>query len=72
MPTSTNSPVLIHGAAVNAICGGVHYQTILRWRRNPKLGFPKPITINGRNYWREDEVVSWLISKQEVANESAA
>ena len=25
-------------------------RTIERWRRDPKMGFPQPMTINGRNY----------------------
>jgi hypothetical protein len=29
---------------------GVCPRTIERWRRDPKLGFPSPIEINGRNY----------------------
>jgi hypothetical protein len=29
---------------------GVSTRTIERWRRDPDLGFPAPISINGRNY----------------------
>jgi|HubBroStandDraft_3_1064219.scaffolds.fasta_scaffold789947_2 hypothetical protein len=31
-------------------------RTIDRWHRDEKLGFPEPIVINGRNYYREDEL----------------
>jgi hypothetical protein len=32
---------------------GVCYQTIRRWERNPKLGYPEPVWINNRKYqWR--------------------
>ena len=32
--------------------------TIWRWERAAK--FPARITINGRNYWRKDEIDAWL------------
>jgi MerR HTH family regulatory protein len=35
---------------------GVTTRTVDRWHRDEKLGFPKPIVINGRNYYREDEL----------------
>ena len=32
--------------------------TIWRWQRANL--FPVPISINGRNYWRLDEIEAWL------------
>ena len=32
--------------------------TIWRWERAGK--FPARININGRNYWRKDEIDNWL------------
>jgi hypothetical protein len=37
---------------MQAMLGGVCDMTIWRWRNNPKMNFPKPIVINGRNYWQ--------------------
>jgi hypothetical protein len=34
---------------------GVHIKTLGRWKKRPGLNFPKPIIINGREYWRRDE-----------------
>ncbi len=34
-------------------------RTVDRWHNDEKLGFPKPIVINGRNYYREDELVEF-------------
>jgi hypothetical protein len=34
-------------------------RTIARWQRDPKLGFPSPILINGRKYFDENEIVQW-------------
>lgn len=31
-------------------------RTISRWDTDPKLGFPKPIEINGRKYRRKTEL----------------
>jgi predicted DNA-binding transcriptional regulator AlpA len=31
---------------------GVSDMTIFRWLADPGLGFPQPIRINGRRYWR--------------------
>jgi hypothetical protein len=31
-------------------------RTIDNWLANDELGFPKPIVINGRKYYREDEL----------------
>jgi len=30
--------------------------TLYRWDHDPRLGFPKPIRINGRKYRDEDEL----------------
>jgi hypothetical protein len=38
---------------------GVNCRTLFRWDRNPSLGFPAPVTINGRKYRREDELESF-------------
>jgi predicted DNA-binding transcriptional regulator AlpA len=34
-------------------------RTLDRWLANPKLDFPKPITINARRYFRIDELATW-------------
>jgi hypothetical protein len=41
-----------------AVCNryGVSDRTVARWWRNPKLGFPQPVTINGRLYFAYDEL----------------
>lgn len=33
--------------------------TIYRWARDDRLGFPKPMVINGRNLWDLAELESW-------------
>jgi len=44
---------------------GVTDMSIWRWRRNPALAFPKPIIINGRCYWRLEELEAWEATRAE-------
>jgi predicted DNA-binding transcriptional regulator AlpA len=34
-------------------------KTLDRWLKDEKLGFPRPIYIRGRRYFREAELVEW-------------
>jgi predicted DNA-binding transcriptional regulator AlpA len=43
---------------------GVSTQSIFRWCRDPALGFPQPIRINGRRYWPRQEVLAWMNKKK--------
>lgn len=36
--------------------GNATGMTLWRWRRDPDLGFPKPVKIRGRNYTAADEL----------------
>lgn len=33
--------------------------TIHRWMKRPDMGFPQPLTINGRSYFKADEIARW-------------
>jgi predicted DNA-binding transcriptional regulator AlpA len=49
---------------------GVSDMTLWRWENDPALGFPKPIRINGRRYWRIADLQAFearQASKQEAA-----
>jgi predicted DNA-binding transcriptional regulator AlpA len=50
----------IPSSAVRELCGGVSDMTLWRWLNDPDLGFPKPIYIARRRYWREADVLTWL------------
>jgi hypothetical protein len=39
----------------------VSNQTLWRWENNEKLGFPQPIRINARRYWRLAELQAFEI-----------
>lgn len=59
--------ILLNGRVVRQTCGGISDMTLWRWRRDPAIGFPSPIIISGRNYWRRSEIRRWLTSRQEAA-----
>ena len=48
---------------------GVSDMAIWRWLHNERLGFPRPIRINGRRFWKRTDLESWEASR---ADESAA
>jgi predicted DNA-binding transcriptional regulator AlpA len=39
--------------------GGCSDMTLWRWLRHETLQFPRPVIINGRRYWREDEIAAF-------------
>jgi hypothetical protein len=47
---------LINSSSTRKMFGGpdrpIDPSTLGRWINNPALGFPPPIYINGRRYWR--------------------
>ena len=34
-------------------------RTIARWQANPELNFPKPVVINNRKYFDDDQMTAW-------------
>lgn len=59
--------ILITEMKVRRALGGKSKMTIHRWRKNPKLKFPKPKDINGRNYYVAREIVAWIDQRQRAA-----
>lgn len=41
--------------------------TLWRWRHNPIMGFPTAKRINGRLYFRWDDVQAWVANQQQAA-----
>ena len=61
---------LISAPAVREICGGITEMTLWRWLQKNELGFPRPIYIGRRRYFREAEIFAW-IERQAEAPHSA-
>ncbi len=62
----------VHVSAVEArrICGGLSEMSFWRYLKDPKyvrLGFPRPIWIANRRYWRLGDLRDWLASRKEAA-----
>lgn len=71
MPTvAQSSPDDLLPAAQVRVRYGVSDMTVFRWLADEKLGFPQPIRINNRRYWRVAELQAFEArqsSKQEAA-----
>ncbi len=52
--------------------GGVSEVTLWRFLRDPNLGFPTPVRINKRLYFRADEIDAWIESRQRIPDGEAA
>jgi predicted DNA-binding transcriptional regulator AlpA len=42
---------------------GVSDMSLWRWLRDDALGFPQPIRINRRRFWRLSELKAWEASR---------
>lgn len=58
---------LLSANAVRTMCGDVSDMTIWRWLHDPALNFPKPLYISKRRYWREDDILEWINSREMAA-----
>ena len=38
---------------------GICDVTLYRWQNDPRMNFPKPMVINRRKFFREDEIAAW-------------
>ena len=42
-------------------------RTLTRWTEQVGLNFPKPLRINGRRYWKVDEISQWEEARKGAA-----
>ncbi len=52
----------INAAAVRHLCGSVSDMTLWRWL--DQRGFPRPVYIASRRYWRQVDVLDWLEAQE--------
>jgi hypothetical protein len=58
---------LVTAAGVRKMFGDKSDMTLWRWQHDPSLGFPAPIYIARRRYWRRNELSQFLV-KQDAAS----
>lgn len=46
---------------------GVTDRTLDRWLSDERLAFPRPIRVNGRRYFRANEITAWERNRAGVA-----
>lgn len=51
---------MISAIQVRKCIGNISDMTLYRWLHNERLNFPKPIVIQNRRYWHEEDVDRWL------------
>lgn len=51
---------LMCASDVRELFGGVSKMTLHRWQRDPDLGFPQPLFISRRRFWREAELIEFI------------
>ena len=69
MITQTETPDRrINSKYTRELCGGISDMSLYRWLNNERLGFPQPVYIQKRRYWREAEIVAWLDRQSEAVN----
>ena len=55
---------LMRSAAVKSRLGDISSQTLWRYTRDPDLGFPKPLYINGVRYWEESSIEAFIENRR--------
>ena len=66
-PDQPHPERLLQSGDVRALLGGVSEMSVWRWTNDDRLGFPQPIKISSRNYWRERELLEWIEAQRETA-----
>jgi predicted DNA-binding transcriptional regulator AlpA len=60
---SLDDDTLLNSKQVRARVGDVSDMCIWRWVRDDRVQFPKPIKINGRNYWLFGCIRRWQANR---------
>jgi predicted DNA-binding transcriptional regulator AlpA len=66
--TTSNNPSSFHQLRRRY---GVSDMSLWRWQKDQSLGFPKPLRINGRRFWKLSELEAWEVSRMKGANNAA-
>lgn len=66
-PSDSQALLIQAGPMLKNILGGVSMSTLQRWLADPALGFPRPIKIGQRRFWRQAEVTAWVQAREVAA-----
>ena len=69
MPTTSNRHALRNASSVREQLGNISNMTLWRRMNDPELGFPTPIKISGRLYFRADEIDGWIEAQAKQEDE---
>jgi len=58
---------LLTSNQTRARVGGVSHMCLWRWQRDPRVQFPEPVKINGRNYWTLGKLRRWQAERAQKA-----
>jgi predicted DNA-binding transcriptional regulator AlpA len=50
-------------AQVRARFGGISDMALWRWLHDDELGFPQPLRIQGRRFWKAADLTAWECSR---------
>jgi predicted DNA-binding transcriptional regulator AlpA len=51
--------VYLTAAQVRSRYGGVSDMSLWRWLHDEQLGFPKPVWIQNRRFWKASDLAAW-------------
>lgn len=60
-------PDVIPAPAARQYVGGISDMTLWRWERDPELGWPQPIRVRGRRFYRVADLDAFLQRNQQEA-----
>ena len=61
----------LNAAQVRTRYGGVSDMALWRWLNDEELGFPKPLRINRRRYWKASDLTVWERTRGSPVGEAA-
>jgi len=63
--TSANQFRYLSATQVRNRFGNISAMCLWRWLNSAELNFPRPIYVNRRRFFREDEILAWESSRRQ-------
>lgn len=65
--TLLDTSPLLPSSAVKELFGGISNMTLWRWETDSELGFPEPVRVRTRKFWKAAELREFIERQQGVA-----